>query len=161
MSITSKLYWWKCPETASKKRNLDQKINYSKLHIWSLSFNFRFSSRKSQSQQKLAKRIIHCSTSFRSKYLTYFTSLNILSIVKNILPQHSGIPTHFKHFPANMFLVGVRKKICTAPFLDAQELHSLNTGEANVCIFPYISVRSFNLVVGWITSRRWLTFWAP
>ena len=27
-------------------------------------------------------------------------------------------------FPASMFLVGFRKNICTAPLLDAQELHS-------------------------------------
>ena len=30
----------------------------------------------------------------------------------------------FKNFSADMFLFGVRKKICTAPFLDALELHS-------------------------------------
>ena len=30
----------------------------------------------------------------------------------------------FANFPANMFLVGVRKNICTAPFLGAQEPHS-------------------------------------
>ena len=29
-----------------------------------------------------------------------------------------------KIFPANMFLFGVRKNVCTAPFLEAQELHS-------------------------------------
>ena len=33
----------------SKKRNFDQKINDSKPHIWSLSSNFRFSRKKSQS----------------------------------------------------------------------------------------------------------------
>ena len=37
----------KRPRIVQKKRNLDQKINDSKPHIWSLSFNIRFSSRKS------------------------------------------------------------------------------------------------------------------
>ena len=68
-------------------------------------FNFRFSSKKSQSQQKLAKKITH--------------------------------------FPANMFLFAVRKNICTAPFLDAEELHSWSTLKANVRIFLYISIRKF------------------
>ena len=40
-----------------------------------------------------------------------------------------------------MFLFGVRKNICTAPFPDAQELLSWSTLKANVCIFLYISLR--------------------
>ena len=47
-----KLHWLKSPKTVPKKRNFDQKINDSKLHVWSLSS--KFSSRKSQSQQKIA-----------------------------------------------------------------------------------------------------------
>ena len=42
-----------------------------------------------------------------------------------------------------MFLFGVRKNICTAPFPDAQELLSRSTLIANVCIFMYISLRKF------------------
>ena len=38
-------------------RILDQKINDSNASIWSLCISFRFSHRKSQSQQKLAKKI--------------------------------------------------------------------------------------------------------
>ena len=38
-------------------------------------------------------------------------------------------------------LVGVRKNICTAPFLNDQELHSQSTLKASVCSFLYISVR--------------------
>ena len=37
------------------------------------------------------------------------------NIVKNIIQQENQKPTHFTNFPANMFLVGVRKNICTAP----------------------------------------------
>ena len=51
--------------------------------------------------------------------------------------------SHFSNFPANMFLFGVRKNICTVPFLDAQKLHSWNTWKPNVCMFLCISVRKF------------------
>ena len=41
---------------------------------------------------------------------------------------------------------------CTAPFPDAQELHSRSTWEENFCIFLYLSVRnvlySFHMVGG-------------
>ena len=40
-----------------------------------------------------------------------------------------------------MFLFGARKNIATASFLDAHELHFLNTLQANVSIFPYISLK--------------------
>ena len=51
---------------------------------------------------------------------------------RNIVKTFSDFTTNF---PVNMFLFGVRKNICTAPFLDAQELHSWSTLKANVCIF--------------------------
>lgn len=59
--------WWEKIENfigentlkQSQKRNLDQKLNDSKPHFWSLSMNFRFFGRKSKSQQKLAKKITH------------------------------------------------------------------------------------------------------
>ena len=47
------------PSNSPKKQNLDQQINDQKHHIWSLSFNVRFSGKKSQKQQKLAKKITH------------------------------------------------------------------------------------------------------
>ena len=52
-------------------------------------FNIRFSSRKSQRQQKLAKKIAHFTIQFPSKNLTHFTNLNSLDVEKNMLPQHS------------------------------------------------------------------------
>ena len=147
----SKLHWLNTLKQSPKNWNLDQKINFSKPHIWSLPFHFRFSSRmSSQSQQNLAKNITHFTIPFCSKNLTYFTNLNCFNIVKKIFPQHSKKPAHFTKFPANMFLVVVKKKTCTATFLEAKELHSRTTGKA----FLYMSVRSFNLVVGWITSLR-------
>ena len=46
--------------------------------------------------------------------------------------------SQFTNFPANMFLFGVRKNICTAPFPEAQELLSSSTLKTNICL--YISV---------------------
>ena len=58
------------------------KSSFQKKGSWSLAFNFRFSSRKSQSQQKLTKKITHFTIQFHSKHLTHFTNLNSLNIVK-------------------------------------------------------------------------------
>ena len=74
-------------------------------------------------------------------------------------------------FPAIMFLFGVKKN-CTAPFLDAQELHSWSTLKANVCILLNISSRNFlwSKKYFWLCCRsnvKWVevpkvsdTFWA-
>ena len=73
----------------------------------------------------------------------------------------------FTNFLANMFLFSVRKNICTAPFLEAQELLSWSTLKANVCIFLYISMRKCLLqrcskilcvgeCGGWVISLRQL-----
>ena len=105
-------------------------------------FSLRFSSRKSQSQQKLAKKITYFTIKICSKNLTHFTTLNSLDIDKNMLPQHSKKSFLLYKF-SSKHLVGVRRNICTAPFLDAQELHSRSTLKANVCIFLYISLRKF------------------
>ena len=54
-------------------------------------FNFRFSSRKSQSQQKVAKKITFYNTvSFKN--LTHFTNLRSLDIENNMLPLQSQKP---------------------------------------------------------------------
>ena len=105
-------------------------------------FNFIFSSRKSQSKQQLAKKITHFTIQFCSKNLIHLMNLNWLEIENNMLSQHSQKPFWLYKFSANMFLFGIRKNICTAPFLDAQELHSSITLKANVCIFLYISLRN-------------------
>ena len=54
--------------------------------------NFRFSSRNSQSQQKLAKKITHFTIKFRAKNLSYFMNLNSVDIENNMHPQHSQQP---------------------------------------------------------------------
>ena len=103
---------------------------------------FRFSSRKSQSQQKLAKNITHFTMQFRSKNLTHFRNFNSFDIENNMLPQHSQKPFWGYKFSSKHFSVWCQKKkkkkkksFCAAPFLDAQELHSWSTFKANVCIF--------------------------
>ena len=57
-----------------KKRNLDLKINGSEPHIWSLSINFRFHVRKSQSQSiKTGKnRSLILQYSFAQKPLSFY-----------------------------------------------------------------------------------------
>ena len=101
----SKLQWIKLPQ--SPKNEIWIRKEKSKP---------RFSNRKSESQQKLATMITHFAIPFRSKNLTYLMNLNSLNIKKNVLLQHSQKPTHFTNFPANMFLVGVRKKNRSALF---------------------------------------------
>ena len=46
-------------------------------HDRNVSFNFRCSSRKSQNQQKLAKKITHFTMQFRSKKLIHLMNLNL------------------------------------------------------------------------------------
>ena len=56
---------------------------------WTLSklFRSRFSSRKSQSQQKLVKKITHFTIQFCSKHLTHIMELNTLDTENNIIPK--------------------------------------------------------------------------
>ena len=101
------------------KRNLDQniydsRISYLEFFFWKyyfghkkflylsrsssgyhqslFFFDFRFSSRKSQSQQRLAKKITHFTVQFCSKSLTHYTSLNSLGNENNMLLQHGQKP---------------------------------------------------------------------
>ena len=77
-------------------------------------FNFRLFSRKSQSQQKLPKKITHFTTQFRSKSLTHFVTFKIICFCNTA----KNLSEFTKNFPTTMFLFGVRKNICTPPFLD-------------------------------------------
>ena len=71
---------------------------------------FRLYSRKSQSQQKLAKKITHFTIQFRSKNLTHFTNLNSLDIENNMLPQHSQKPFWLYKFSSKHVSVWCQKK---------------------------------------------------
>ena len=92
-----KLHWLKRPETVPQKRNLEQKINYSKPHIWNLSFISDF----------LA---LHFIIQFRSKNVAHFTTLNSLDIVKMILPQHIVRPYSLYKFSSKHFWLVSEKK---------------------------------------------------
>ena len=126
---TLELHWLKRPKRIPKRRNLDQKINDSKSHIWRICLNFRFSSRKAQSQQNLAKKITNFTSLLIKAYLLKLIKAYFRNTAKNL--------NHFINFPANMFLVGVKKKkIGTAAFLDTQELHSRSTWKAKYLYIP-------------------------
>ena len=82
--------------------------------------NFRFFSINSQSQAKLAKRITHFTIQFRSKNHNHF--MNLMKIICS------------RNTAKNLWLYKCssvsEKNICSAPFLDAQELHSWRTLKA-------------------------------
>ena len=121
---------------------MNQNINDSKSHICNSFFQniisgiqtFYSSShltkniiRRSQSQQKLTTKITHFTILFRSKSLILRTSTQLT--LKAICSRNSiKNLSHFTNFPASIFLLGVRKIICIALFLDVQELHSWSTG---------------------------------
>ena len=105
--------------------------------------NFRFSSRKYQSPQKLAKMFTYFTIQFHSKNLTHFTNLNSLDIESNILPQHSQKTFWLYKYSSKHISVWCQKKHlhCTISWL--QETHSWSTLKENVCVFLYISVKRF------------------
>ena len=94
-------------------KNINFKISYLKFFFWkyyfvhttflylsrhssgshqSCSFNFKFSSKKSQNEQKLTKRIRQFTIQFRPKHLTHFMNRNSLDVVNNMPPQSSQKP---------------------------------------------------------------------
>ena len=86
---------------------------FAQMFQWTSSkflFNFRFSSRKSQSQLKLAKKITHFTIQFRLKNLTHFTNLNSLDIENNMLSQHSQKPFWLYKFSTMHVSVRSQKK---------------------------------------------------
>ena len=139
---------------------MDQNINDSKPHIWNhfikniisgiqifyihphvpadiikVFLDFRFSRRKSQSQQKLLIKIIYFAYRFAQNISLILVTSTLLTLKIICSRQTSKNLSNFTNFLGNMFLVGVRKRICTPLFLDTQELHSWSTLEANACIF--------------------------
>ena len=70
------------------------------------------------------KRLLILQYSFAQKNLTHFANLNSFEI-EIICSQNTAKKfSQCTNFPANMFLFGVRKNICTARFPDDQELLS-------------------------------------
>ena len=91
---------------------LDIQLSYvcSSGHHQSFFLDFRFSSRKSQSQQKLAKEITHFFIRFNSKHLTYFVNLNSHDIENNMLPKHNKKPFSLYKFSSKHVCVWCQKK---------------------------------------------------
>ena len=77
---------------------------------------FWFSSRKPQSQQKLAEKITRFTIQFRSKNLILRTSTHL---TLKIINSHNAAKdlSHLTDFPANIFLFGVRKTFALHHFL--------------------------------------------
>ena len=107
-----KLHWLKCPKAVREKWHFDQNRNDSKSHIISFSFNLWFVSRKSQNQQKLARKITHFTYFNQITYLQYnFAQKSSLilwtSTHSTLLKIYSRSTaknlTRFTNFPANMF----------------------------------------------------------
>ena len=113
-------------------------------------FNSRFSSIKSQSQQKLAKKFSHFIVQFRSKSLIHLMNLNLNlnDIENNMLPQHSKKSFFtLQIFQQTCFCLVSEKQFAEMVqyyFLTPKSCNnSWNTLKANVCVFLYISVKKF------------------
>ena len=95
-------------------------------------FDFRFSGRKSQSQQKLAKKITHYTIHFHAKHLIHFTNLISLNIENDILAKQNQKSFSLCKFSSKHVSVWYQKNICTALFLDTQELFE------SKCLYIYV-----------------------
>ena len=150
----------KTSKNSAKKQNLNQKINYSYPLFGDYLLISDFLSKSLKANKNWQKRSFTWQYRFAQKASLTSANLSSLNFGKNILTQHSRKLTHFTNFPTDF-----PANICTALFLDAQELHSRNTRKVNVCMFLYISVRSFisvrnfSLKVGWKISWSWHIVW--
>ena len=113
---------------------------YSSSGHQSFFVNFRFSSRNSQSQQKLAKKVTHFIKQFCSKSLTHFTNFNSPHIENNILPQHSPKPLWLYKFSSqNAFGWCQKKHLRCTIFLCT--INAFLKHFESKCLLLYISVR--------------------
>ena len=103
----------------------------SSRHFQSFFLNFRFPSRKSHSQQILAKKITHFTIQFCSKNILWTSTNLTMEIICSRSTTKSLV--HFTNFPAKIFSFGVRKNICTTPFLDFEEWKHMSV---YFCISP-------------------------
>ena len=90
-------------------------------------------SRKANKKKNLQKRSHVLQYSFAQKAHSFYEH-QLTWHCKQYAPATQPKPFWFSKFSENIF---------TAPFLDAQELHSWSTLKANACIFLYISLRKF------------------
>ena len=119
------------------------KYYFDTFHTWTSSAFFipEFVAENLKANKNQRKRSLILQYSFTQK-TSLILRISTLLKLKIICSQNTAKKlSQFTNFPANMFLFGVRKNICTAPFPDAQELLSWSTLKPNVCIFLYISLR--------------------
>ena len=97
MADGEKLNWLKRPKTVPKNEIWARKYMIQKhlFGVYLLISNFLL---ESQNQQKLATKIIGFTIQFHSRKITHFTNLNSLSIIKNILFEHSQKPHSLNNF---------------------------------------------------------------
>ena len=127
---------------------------------WTLSafFNFGFSSRKSQSQQKLAKKTIYFTTQFCSKNLTHLTNLSSFEIENKMLLQHSHKPfSLYKCFTRHISVWFQKKTFALDHFLTPKNFEC-----KCLSIYLYISTRKLFSQrcskIGTSKVRLWLNF---
>ena len=70
------------------------------------------------------KRSLILKYSFAQKTSLILRISTLLKLKITCSQNTAKTPSQFTNFPASMFLFGVRKSICTAPFPDAQEVLS-------------------------------------
>ena len=136
-------HWLKLLKAVLQKTKFGPKYRLFKISIWVLflkilfrAYNFFFghhqgsflisdflaeSLKTNKNQRKRSLILQHSFTQNTSLILRISTHLTLKIICSRNASKNLS---HFTSFPANMFLFGVRKSICTAPFLDTQELHS-------------------------------------
>ena len=120
------------------KRNLDQKINDSKLHVSSLSSNFKLIARsfKANKNQQF----------FCSQNLTHY--LNLLNIVKDILSQDSQKPYLFDKFSSKHVSGQCQKKTFALHYSQTPKNFILKALGKHIpvcsCISPYKNFCSRN-----------------
>ena len=111
---------------------------------------FRFSGRKSQNQQKLAKNILHFTIQFCSKVLAHFTN-----IIKNILPQYSQ--KHDSDWCQKTFALHQTPKICFLGALGKQ----VSFISLQIFFWRFLFQRRRKLLTGggWVITYRHITDW--
>ena len=106
-------------------------------NIIKVFFDFRFSRRKSQSQQKLLIKITYFAMQVCSKHLTHFMNLNTLGIENNMLPKDCQKFFLLYKFFRKLFSVWCQKKHLHCAISWQRRTAFLKYFESN---FLYISV---------------------
>ena len=144
---------------------------------WTLSeffYNFRFSSRESQSQKKTTEKDHSFCKAVSLKKLILWTSTHLTLNTICFRNATKTLSDFTANFSANMFLFDVRKNICTPPFFDAQNciLEALwKQMSPYFCInqwekFCSKDIVKFYLIGGrlggdWMIPLRRLVVWPP